>query len=232
MKSRVPKSNRFTTTLAALGLVSCLLASRAGAGILVLGQQRVIHSEQWHLGQYHRKLAASSTLTSSKVVWTAGDLAVFTAGSTSAGAITVTVNAPISFGGIDNNGVAGSACTLTLVNGGSGSLSLASGTQGFYTSSGYSTAYYLPISGAGGVEPQGSGTLYFYATNSYTGGTTLDQTGLLEFTNGAVFGTGPITMANTGGALINNWTGPGPITITNAVTAGTFNLISLPAAAA
>lgn len=138
--------------------------------------------------------ASSSTLTTSTVVWNTADAAVFCAGSTSAGTITVNVNtANLACGGFFNNGVAGSSCTLTLA--GTGSLSLNSGLQGIYVSSGVSSTINIPINGAGGLEPEGSGYLNLYAANGYTGGTTLaNGSTFTQFNNNNAFGTGAITI--------------------------------------
>jgi autotransporter-associated beta strand protein len=58
--------------------------------------------------------------------------------------------------------------------------------------------------------------------NTHSGGTILGQTGILYFTNAAAFGTGPITLLASGGALELN--GSSAVTITNAVTAASVSL--------
>jgi fibronectin-binding autotransporter adhesin len=210
------KSPPAAKPLPALCLLAALLANYAKAGVDYWDNNGLstpsggiwnLTSDDW---------STSSTLTGTPTTFTAGNLAVFTAGSTSAGTITVDVNtANLSCGGFDNNGVAGTACNLTL--GGSGSLSLASGVQGVYVTTGDSTTVNIAVNGTGGLEPEGSGSLYLYANNGYTGGTTLaSSTSLANFNNNRSFGTGTITVDEASGSfapLIS--TGGSTITLAN-----------------
>lgn len=151
------------------------------------------------------------TNSSSLVAWNTADAALFCAGpsaSTNQGSFTITVNSAVGFAGIFNGALNPGPCTVTIS--GTGSLSLASGLQGFdtYNSSIGNTKINVPITGSGIVCPENSGQLFLNATNTYTGGTTLGFSGgsfggLVNFNNASSFGTGTITISNClGGALV------------------------------
>lgn len=182
--------------------------------------------------------ATSSVLTASPGVWNSAAAAVFCAGTANPGAITVTVNSPISFAGFFNGGtgVPWPGCTTLTLNG-TGSLSMNANPQACSTGSTNSTFITIPITGPGIPVAESGGKLYFYATNSYTGGTLLGWgsaglgwNGILNFTNGFAFGTGTIYVSVSGGALVLNETSY-PVTITNAVAAtntGSLNIVGNP----
>jgi hypothetical protein len=205
MKKLTSYSLRFIP--AALGLACCLLAINAKAAVLYwddnttstpIGGVWDLTSSYW---------ATSSTLVASPGVWNPADAAVFTAGGTSAGSITVNVNtANIGTGGVFNNGIAGSSCNLTL--GGTGSLSLNAGDDAFLVSSGKSTTINTVLTGGGILDAQSTGSLFLNGVNSYSGGTYLGNSGntLLFFNNSSAFGTGGFTLNRTANysTLLNN----------------------------
>jgi hypothetical protein len=90
---------------------------------------------------------------------------------------------------------ASTAQNLTINAIGSGTLEAIAGADGFLGSSSASVTINAPISGAGQLVPSNGGNLYFYGTNTYTGGTSLTSTStLIHFNKSASFGTGPISM--------------------------------------
>ncbi len=168
--------------------------------------------------------APTSALTATPIVFTEGVAAAFAAGTGATGSYTVTANADHSIAGIFNGGVGGDSTSSGLIINGGGILNIASGLQGFYVNTGGSTTILAQLSGTGEVENEGSGSLYFYASNTYSGGTLLGTSAGLNFNNNSAFGTGPInwsaspsvlgTPANDG----HGNAGPtGPLTISNAV---------------
>lgn len=167
----------------------------------------------------------AQTNSSALVAWNTSDAALFCAGpgaSTNQGSFTVTVNSSVAFAGIFNGALNPGPCTVTFT--GSGSLSLASGLQGFdtYNVSLGNTIFNVPITGSGAPTMENSGQTYFNVANSYTGGTYLgysgaSYTGLLNFSNNSSFGTGGIFISNCNGcALVSE--GSSAITIGNPVT--------------
>jgi hypothetical protein len=116
----------------------------------------------------------------------------FPAGTANISALTISVNSSIGFAGMFN-GVSGFGVT-NLVISGSGSLTLASGLQGFSTAqSFYNTIIRIPITGPGELQNQASGSLYLSGANTYSGGTSLGTSAGLNFNNGSAFGTGTVT---------------------------------------
>lgn len=164
--------------------------------------------------------ATAATGQATPVSFVSGGLVSFSAGTASTGAFTVTENTGYTIAGIFNGGLSSSAYGGSVTINGTGALTLSSGLQGFDTaSSTNNTIINVPIAGAGGVENQGSGSLYLYGNNTYTGGTALDTAAGLNFDNNNSFGTGAITwtaattvLATPAGAAT------APITINNPVT--------------
>jgi autotransporter-associated beta strand protein len=78
------------------------------------------------------------------------------------------------------------------------------------------------------VTIKGGNQIYLNGANTYTGGTTFDQTGIVNFNSASSFGSssGAFTMAVSGGALVNNTSSL--ITFANPWTAGTYNLNIVP----
>jgi len=89
--------------------------------------------------------------------------------------------------------------SLTLNGTGAGTLDVTSGDQAFSVYG--SVLINAPISGSGGVVPEGNGSLYLYGTNTYSGGTTLGYSGypLVWFNNSNSFGTGAIKLKGATG---------------------------------
>jgi hypothetical protein len=215
MKKLTPNTFRFIP--AALGLVFCLLANHAGAQTEYFWDNNGLSTPTggvWDTTTAN--WATSSTLTTSTTTYaSSGGGAVFCAGGTSAGTITVTVNtADIPVGFLDNNGVAGTACTLYISGTGSLSLGMSPYTT-FYISTGYGTTVNIPIDGTYGIAQHGGGYLSLYGNNTYSGGTSATGGQIIYYNNGNSFGTGPIS--TSGGAtsfLLPS--GTGVITIPNA----------------
>jgi hypothetical protein len=145
--------------------------------------------------------ATSSALTATPAAFAEGVAAAFAAGTGATGSYTVTANANHNIAGIFNGGVGGDSTSSGLIINGAGVLSIASGLQGFYTGTGGTTTILAQLSGTGGVETEGSGSLFLYVSNSYSGGTTLDTTAGLNFNNNSSFGTGAITWGESGTVL-------------------------------
>jgi autotransporter-associated beta strand protein len=168
--------------------------------------------------------ATTSALTATPVVWDPTAAAGFPAGAAGISALTISVNSPIGFAGI-YNGLTATIGVTNLVLSGTGSLSINSGLQGFWTgASTYNTIIRIPITGLGGLQNQSGGSLYLSGNNSYSGGTSLGTSAGLNFNNGNAFGSGQITNAvattvlatpatdSTGASFAN-----APITIPNSV---------------
>ena len=162
--------------------------------------------------------------------WGPGTFARFYA--TSAAAYTVTVANTESMVGLYLNtgsGAAGTAVALTINQAAStsGGLSIsttgasapagggAATLQGFLISAtAGSVVINAPISGAGGIEQQLSGSLSLYGNNSYAGGTETTGGQVLNYNNNNSFGTGTITLSGTSGqGIVNN--GPSGLTVAN-----------------
>ena len=138
-------------------------------------------------------------------------------------------------GGFFDGGLSPNACDVTIT--GSGIINLASGPQALdaHNASDGSLAYLrinCAIAGNGQLYPEGNGQSFLHGTNTFTGGTTLGYPGVpfsgtVNFNNGSAFGTGPITLTNTGtgGALVLE--GTSAVTVTNpvSVTSATTNNI-------
>lgn len=108
---------------------------------------------------------------------------------------------------------AGSGGTVTIA--GPGILTIGGGVQqGFFGGSGGFIRIQNKLTGTGGVIGS-SGQIYLDGDNDYSGGTTPGG-GLINFNNAHSFGTGPLLLSATGGALIAE--GTAPINIANNIT--------------
>jgi fibronectin-binding autotransporter adhesin len=125
-----------------------------------------------------------------------------------------------------NNG-AGTITNLTISGAGTASNGLvqinlaSSGTHAFYADAGYTIAVQptAVMSGAGSISTTGPGTVQIQGSNSYAGGTTIDDnTGDLNVSASGGLGSGTVTIGSGSG---NTVTGTlqlsGNITLTNAV---------------
>src|SRR5262249_22163168 len=79
-----------------------------------------------------------------------------------------------------------------------------------------------PITGPGGLQSQGAGSLYLSGANTYSGGTSIGTGAGLNFNNGSAFGTGPVTVSVSSSVLATPATdstgaafATAPITIAN-----------------
>src|SRR4051812_38236722 len=166
--------------------------------------------------------ATTSALTAAPVVWDPTAAAVFPAGTAPLTALTISVNSPINFAGIFD-GLTSSVGVTNLILGGSSSLNLNSGVQGFSTgNANWNTLIRIPITGTGGLQNQGSGSLWLSGNNTYTGGSSFGTGSGLNINNGNAFGTGPITVSVSSIVLATPATdstttafATGPITIAN-----------------
>jgi autotransporter-associated beta strand protein len=152
--------------------------------------------------------STDSTGSSATAPWTEGNFPEFAAGTDGATAsYTVTAGSPHHIVGALQRTSTG---TVTL-NG--GDLTIDGGAQQGFFSSGFLTIN-NKLTGTGGIISQ-SGQLFLNGNNDYSGGTT-PGSGLINFNNANSFGTGPILMSSSGGALIaegtsainipNSWT--------------------------
>jgi autotransporter-associated beta strand protein len=182
--------------------------------------------------------STSSSQTAGTVAWVSGYAANFSAGGTTVTTpFTVTVNSAITIGGIFNGTLSPPGCFVTLS--GTGSLVLATGADAFATggADNGTTTIAVSMTGPGQIALEGSAPIYFNAINTFSGGTSVGYagvtafTGIVNFNNGAAFGTGPITLTSSGTGSQMQAEGTLPITITNAfVAAGTtFNIVGNPA---
>ena len=148
----------------------------------------------------------SSNLTASPTNFTEGVAAAFSSGGAATGTFTVTVGSPHTIAGIFNGGLANIQPSTGLFISGSSTLNINSGTQGFDTAGGGMTHIQVPLIGAGNLTTEGSGQIFLEGANTYTGGTglgfsTVPFSGIVNFTNTNSFGTGTISVSNTGGAI-------------------------------
>jgi autotransporter-associated beta strand protein len=129
-------------------------------------------------------------------------------------------------------GLAGATVTNLTFNGNSsGSIGIVSGLQGFFCgpNGNCGITINIPVTGSGGIQQSSGGYLALYATNTYTGGTTLTGGQLVYYNNNNSFGTGTITVNGSGNALVGS---ASPISIPNSIviqassTNYNFNLAS------
>jgi autotransporter-associated beta strand protein len=160
--------------------------------------------------------AAAVTLTN---VNFASDTSAVGAGTTAGGDIYVQTGASLTVAGTDSIGAAtGGSGKAIYLQGGSGALTFAPG--GVETVAGV-------IAGAGGLILNGPGTLFLSATNSYTGGTTIDA-GILEVGATGTAGTGTISFAGSSATLQADAAVSGTTQFANTITGfGLGNVIDL-----
>jgi autotransporter-associated beta strand protein len=170
--------------------------------------------------------STTTSFTASPVIWDPTAAAGFPVGNTNLSALTITVNSALNFAGLFNgltNGANNGAGVTNLTIKGSGSLSINSGLQGFWTGQSYfNTMLQVALTGTGGLQNQSSGSLFLSGTNSYSGGTSIGTSAGLNIANGFVFGTGPITNATSTTVLalpaadnVGNTFATAAVTITN-----------------
>ena len=136
--------------------------------------------------------------------WVEGDFPVFSAGTDATGAYTITANSDHTIAGMQ-------VATGTVTVNGPGTLSIASGMQGF---TGTNLTINAVLAGTGGYQGASGNVVYLYGSNTFSGGCNLNL-GQIFFTNGAAFGTGPINPYAAGfSALLAS--GGAPTTLTNA----------------
>jgi autotransporter-associated beta strand protein len=137
----------------------------------------------------------SAAGTAATATWTSGDVAVFSAGSDATGAFTVTISASQTASGvtIEEGTIAFASGTLDLS--GAATIDVASSLNTTMSSS-------LSISGSSGLAKTGAGTLQLFASNVYTGDTTLSG-GTVSINSGSDLGNqvNPATLHLSGGTL-------------------------------
>ncbi|HZV33047.1 MAG TPA: YDG domain-containing protein, partial [Verrucomicrobiae bacterium] len=139
--------------------------------------------------------SSTSSQTASPTTWPQSAAACFCAGSTTvAGQFAVSVNSSnIIIGGIYNGPL--NPPGYNVVINGTGALILSNTICAFDTggSDGDPTIIQCILAGTGPIQSQGSGGLYLYGANTYTGGFDIGGGGGISFGNNAAFGTGTIT---------------------------------------
>ncbi len=199
---------------AALGVALCLVANNAKAGNayfdvngtsagygIVNGGSYSWDDPNW---------AATSGGGNPTANWVAGSFARFY-GGVSGDSYTVTANNPESMAGLYGyiSGV-----SVTINGAGAGALDVVSGDQGFIATG--NVTINAPVTGAGGVAPEGYGKLCLYGNNTYSGGTAFGYYGapLTYFNNNNSFSTGTIRLSVAGTAFFQGLLGTGGSTIT------------------
>src|ERR1017187_484391 len=154
MKNRIQNSVRFTS--AGLCLLFSLLVNHTGATVIYWDNNGASTPTGGTWNTTSSFWATSSVLVASPGKWVTSDAACFTAGATSPGAITITVNSAINCAGIFNGSLTPPGCTLTISGTGSlntpGGLNWALDTSG---SNGDPTTIAVPITGGGNVTLEG-----------------------------------------------------------------------------
>src|ERR1017187_9071999 len=203
MKELTPKSLRFIP--AALGLLICLLANHAGAGIDTWDPQGTVTTATGGTWENASWDTANQTGTATPVHFVQGDAVSFAYGNQggSASTFTVTMNSSHTVAGLFNGPLTPKSCYLTIS--GSGHIVLpTSGPQGFSTggSTPGQTTINVIIDGPStcALEPEGAGQLFLNGANTFSGGLDI-ATGavLVNFNNASSFGSGTITLASSGG---------------------------------
>lgn len=157
--------------------------------------------------------APSATLTASTVPFANNNFAIFTAGSTTITALTITVPGAVTCEGIGNGttdaGASSGAQVTTLTFSGGGSINLPSGTWSFECGSATANNMVIsvPITGSGGIIQHNEGSLSLDANNTYSGGTTMTGGQIIYFNNNNSFGTGTVNITSTPGSSLLNTLG-------------------------
>ncbi len=158
--------------------------------------------------------SSSSALTAPTGTFANGDCPQFAAGSGLIPNLTITVNTAVTCAGMAVDVTGATVTNVTFA--GTGSIGIVSGMQGFTNavSSGMGNmTFNVPLTGPGGILQHGYGYIALYDANSYTGGTELTGGQIIYYNNDNSFGTGPITITGTGGAMVNG--GTAAVTIPN-----------------
>ncbi len=222
-----PNSIRFRIALGVFSLLFALVGERAKAANQFWDPSGVsvpnTSTNTWET----TKWTSSATPTASTVAWVEGNPAMFAVGATTVtnGNYTVIANANHTVAGIFNGDVS-DATSSNLQIKGTGSLTIASGAQGFDTQTGGNTTIRNVVTGPGAVQTQGGGSLFLWGTNTFTGGVQLNTTSGLNWNNSSALGIGLITNMKTSVIWANppNDGGPGatdyattPLTMVNEV---------------
>ena len=209
MKNLSFKSLRFIPV--ALGLAVGLLANNAKAQNQYFTTVTTGNTYSWDAANWNASGSAGNTGPYT-YNWTPGDFARFYNGAAN---FNVTVNASEAMTGIYLN-AAGATLNINDAGNNIGSLNVQTAIQGFLVGSGENLYINVPITGAGGVAPESSGSLYLAAANTYTGGTDLGDSGntLAYFNNNNAFSSGRIALNRTGIANFSTLLSYGGATIT------------------
>lgn len=238
MKKTYPKIARVSTGLC---LLTGLAAYNAHAAINYFDPTGTTGTAESTSAWEGNVWSTASTGQASPVAWTdstAGNLAVFSAGvGTSGQSYTVTANVNHTAAGIFNGGVGSSIGGLLTINGASGVvINIGTAIQGFDTASSLATTTINAVlGGTGGVQSQGSGSLFLNGANTYSGGTQFSTSAGVNFNNNSSFGTGFIqfgTVSTGTQQTVMAATGSSPITLANNVIANEGQHIIVTTAAA
>ena len=204
MNHLTPKALRFIP--ATLGLVFVLLANHAGAANKWWDNNGASAATGGTWDTTTSAWSTTSALTASPTTFASGDVVDFAAGTGTTPTMTITVNSAVTCAGFGTGGIstAGGALVTALGFSGTGSIALSSGMNQVYcgvSATVGNITVSVPITGSGGMYQHGSGWLALYANNSYSGGTSLSGGQIVYYNQNNSFGTGPINVLATGGAL-------------------------------
>ncbi len=157
------------------------------------------------VGALNTSTMFSGTMANSSSIGNTGGSGTFALTKVGTGALTLagtnsyTGSTAINGGTLQlGDGTGGHDGTINATSG----VAIASGASLAYNLFGVSTASYV-ISGAGGVSKSGAGTLTLAASNSYSGGTTVNA-GVVNVSNVTALGTGGLTVGGSGTAKLQS----------------------------
>ena len=156
--------------------------------------------------------------------WAEDTIALFAAES-GAGtpAFTVTMNANHTVAGVSDGSGTPGPCSVTIS--GAGIMTMPGGIVPFNIISNTNASGLVTIinvvAGSGTLTPENNGQLFLNGLNTYSGGTALgfsggSFTGVVNFNNGAAFGSGPIVASNGYGCTLIV-EGASPVTVANSI---------------
>ncbi len=154
--------------------------------------------------------SVASSGTGPTVVWTNGDTAIFSAGTSASGNYTITLSGTQTAAGITFQSGAATLSSGTLTLNGSGAINVNSGIKGIISS---------VISGSVGLTKGSSGELVLAAANTFAGNLT-NQAGTLTLNNSSAASSGLIVFGPSGANTAALTSSNASINIGNNVSVG------------